>query len=121
MFLAPCATINSATGLPTGDIKAVDGGTETVLAMQREIRAVGLASGVNLPDELAERVKALFLRLSAGHTTSMQRDFAAGKRVELESLAGSVVRRGRQHGVPSPIFSALYGVLRARALAAGAV
>jgi 2-dehydropantoate 2-reductase len=121
MFLAPCATINSATGLPTGDIKEVDGGTETVLAMQREIRAVGLASGVNLPDELAERVKALFLRLSAGHTTSMQRDFAAGKRVELESLSGSVVRRGRQHGVPTPIFSALYAVLRARALAVGAV
>jgi 2-dehydropantoate 2-reductase len=121
MFLAPCASINSATGLPTGHIKQQDEGRETVLAMQSEIRAVGLASGVNLPDEVAERVKALYLGLSDGHTTSMQRDFAAGKRVELESLTGSVVRRGRQVGVPTPIFGAVYAILRARARHGGNV
>jgi 2-dehydropantoate 2-reductase len=121
MFLAPCATINSASGLSTGHTKALDEGRETVLAMQREIRAVGLAAGVNLPDEVAERVKSLYLGLSDGHSTSMQRDFAAGKRVELESLTGSVVRRGRRHGVPTPIFSAFYAVLRARALHDGNV
>jgi 2-dehydropantoate 2-reductase len=121
MFLAPCATINSATGLATGHIRKQDEGRETVLAMQREIRAVGLASGVNLPDEVAKRVEALYLGLSDGHTTSMQRDFAAGKRVELESLTGRVVRRGRQVGVPTPIFSAIYAILRARALSTGAV
>ena len=119
MFLAPCASINSATGLSTGHIKHQAEGRETVLAMQREIRAVGLATGVNLTDEVAARVEALFLGLSDGHTLSMQRDFAAGKRVELESLTGSVVRRGRQVGVPTPIFSAVYAILRARALSAG--
>ena len=121
MFLAPCASTNSATGLPTGYITAQDEGRETVLAMQGEIRAVGLASGVHLPDEVATRVEALFLGLSDGHTTSMQRDFAAGKRVELESLTGSVVRRGRQAGVPTPIFGAVYAILRARALNGGHV
>lgn len=121
MFLAPCASINSASGLSTGHTKGLAEGRETVLAMQREIRAVGLASGVSLPDEVAKRVEALYLGLSDGHTTSMQRDFAAGKRVELESLTGSVVRRGRQVGVPTPIFSAVYAILRARALHDGNV
>ena len=116
MFLAPCASINSATGLSTGHTRNLDVGRETVLAMQREIRTVGLATGVNLTDEVAKRVEALYLGLSDGHTTSMQRDFAAGKRVELESLTGSVVRRGRRVGVPTPIFSAVYAILRAQAL-----
>jgi 2-dehydropantoate 2-reductase len=116
MFLAPCASINSASGLSTGHTKGLAEGRETVLAMQREVRNVGLAAGVNLTDEVAERVQTLYLGLSDGHTLSMQRDFEAGKRVELESLTGSVVRRGRQHGVPTPIFTALYAILRARAL-----
>jgi 2-dehydropantoate 2-reductase len=119
MFLAPCASINSASGLSTGHTKNLDEGRETILAMQREVRAVGLATGVNLTDEVAARVEALYLGLSDGHTLSMQRDFAAGKRVELESLTGSVVRRGRRVGVPTPIFSAVYAILRARALYGG--
>jgi 2-dehydropantoate 2-reductase len=121
MFLAPIASANSATGLPTGHIRAVPEGRETVLAMQREIRAVGQTSGVNLPDESAERIEALFLNQPDTHTASMQRDFEAGKRVELETLAGSVVRRGRQVGVPTPVFTTVYAILRARALHYGGV
>ena len=121
MFLAPCASINSTAGLSTGHTKGLAEGRETVLAMQREVRNVGLASGVNLTDEVAARVEKLYLGLSDGHTLSMQRDFAAGKRVELESLTGSIVRRGRQVGVPTPIFTAFYAVLRARALHDGNV
>ena len=121
MFLAPCASANSATGLPTGPLRALPEGLDMVMAMQREIRAVGLASGVNLPDEVAERVRTLYLNLSEGHTVSMQRDFEAGRRVELESLTGTVVRRGRQAGVPTPVFDTAYAILRTRALQYGGV
>jgi 2-dehydropantoate 2-reductase len=89
--------------------------------MQREIRAVGQAEGVNLPDQSAEKVEKMVMGLTERHTTSMQRDFAAGKRVEVETLTGSVVRRGRAKGVPTPVFSTIYGILRAKALASGGV
>lgn len=121
MFLAPVASVNSCTGLPTGKIKAVEGGPELLGALRNEIRAVGLATGVNLPDESAERVQGMHERLTDAHTVSMQRDFEAGRRVELETLTGTVVRRGKRAGVPTPIFSALYAILRARALEMGAV
>jgi 2-dehydropantoate 2-reductase len=119
MFLAPCATINSVTGLPTGDLRSIPDGRDTVLAMQREIRAVGLAAGMNLPPETAAKAERVYLGLRETHSTSMQRDFAAGKRVELDVLAGSVVRRGKALGVPTPIFTALYAILRVRALKSG--
>jgi len=121
MFLAPIATVNSATGLPTGHILAIPEGKEALLAMQHEIWAVGLATGVNLPEASFEQVKAQILRMTHTHTVSMQRDFAANRRVELESLAGSVVRRGRQHDIPTPIFSVVYAILRARALNYGGI
>jgi 2-dehydropantoate 2-reductase len=35
-----------------------------------------------------------------------------GKRIELEALPGSVVRRGLAKRVPTPIMSALYAVLK---------
>lgn len=119
MFLAPVASVNSTTGLPTGRIKAVEGGPELLAALRAEIRAVGIASGVDLPDDAAARVKAMHERLTDAHTVSMQRDFEAGRRVELETLTGTVVRRGKAVSVPTPLFSALYAILRAKAISMG--
>ena len=121
MFLAPIASINSATGLPTYHVRSIPEGLETIRAMQAEIRAVGLAEGVNLPDESAEKVDKIVLGLTERHTVSMQRDFADGRRVEVETLTGSVVRRGRKHGIPTPVFTALYAVLLAKARDFGGV
>jgi len=49
----------------------------------------------------------------------MQRDFEARRRVELEHLAGTVVRRAL--GVPTPAFDVLYAILKVRALSFGGV
>jgi 2-dehydropantoate 2-reductase len=121
MFLAPVASVNSATGLPTGRVKAVEGGPELITALREEIRAVGLASGVSIPDESVERIKAMHDRLGDTHTVSMQRDFEGGRGVELETLTGTVVRRGKAVNVPTPLFSALYAILKAKAISMGMI
>jgi ketopantoate reductase len=36
-----------------------------------------------------------------------------GKRIEVEALQGAAVRRAQKHGVPVPIVSTLYAVLKA--------
>jgi 2-dehydropantoate 2-reductase len=46
-------------------------------------------------------------------------DLSQGKRIEVEALQGSVVRRGARVGVPTPIMAALYAVLRPHAGGAG--
>jgi 2-dehydropantoate 2-reductase len=42
-------------------------------------------------------------------------DLSQGKRIEVEALLGSVVRRGLRAGVPTPIMSTLYAVLKPHA------
>jgi 2-dehydropantoate 2-reductase len=57
------------------------------------------------------------MALPDGATPSMARDFGLRRRVELEQLTGTLVRRARAHGVPVPTFDALYTVLKVRSAA----
>lgn len=119
MMLAPMASINSAARLATGAVRATPETRELYFAMMDELVAVGRAEGVNLPDESVAAMRSFYLELPDSHTTSLQRDYEDQRRVELESLAGSVVRRGDTQGVATPRFDVLYAVLKARALSFG--
>ena len=50
--------------------------------------------------------------LPATTRSSLLIDLQMGKRIEVEALPGSVVRRGKAAGVPTPVMSALYAVLK---------
>ena len=49
--------------------------------------------------------------------TSMMRDRVNGKRIEHEALVGSVVRRGKAHGIATPVTETLYALLAPVAVA----
>lgn len=121
MLLAPLASATSACNVSSGYVRSAPEGRALWQAMMREVQAVGQAAGVHLPEESAEAVERFFMGLPDTHTTSMQRDYEARRRVELEHLAGTVVRRGRATGVPTPTFDIMYAVLRTRALSFGGV
>ena len=44
--------------------------------------------------------------------SSLLIDLAQGKKIEVEALQGAVVRRAATRGVPAPIMSTLYAVLK---------
>jgi len=121
MLLAPLASTTSAANVASGRVRGTAEGHALWKQLMQEVHAVGRASGVNLPDESAVNVEKFFLGLPDTHTTSMQRDYDGQRRVELEHLAGSVVRRGKAVGVPTPVFEPVYAILRIRALSFGGV
>ena len=45
-------------------------------------------------------------------TSSMQRDVASGRPFELEAFSGTILRRGRKLGIPTPVHSIIYALLR---------
>ena len=45
--------------------------------------------------------------------SSLLIDLEQGKRIEVEALQGAAVRRAAKHGVPVPIVSTLYALLKA--------
>jgi 2-dehydropantoate 2-reductase len=118
MFSA-CASVGSAAQAPFGPIRETPEGLALVRALLAEAIAVGRASGVALPDAVFDRSLETFMALPPTHKTSMQRDYERRGRVELEGTTGTVVRRGRELGVPTPVHDVLYAVLKVRAAAFG--
>ena len=121
MMLAPLASVTSAANVTYGQLRAAAEGLALWRTLLAEVHAVGRASGVDLPDEVAVSMERFVMNLPADLSTSMQRDYAARRRVELEHLAGTVIRRGTEAGISTPTFNTIYAVLRVRALSYGGV
>jgi 2-dehydropantoate 2-reductase len=119
IMIAPHASLTAATGEAVAAIRAVPEGLALYRQLIEETVAVGRASGVNLAPDATERTMDFIVNLPPGAKTSMLFDYERRNRVELDYLTGTVVRRGRALGVPTPGFDTLYAVLKVRALAFG--
>jgi 2-dehydropantoate 2-reductase len=76
-----------------------------------ETATVARAEGVALPESLVDDLVAVAEGIDAQARSSLYHDVAAGRRLELEALHGTVVRRARRHGIPVPASEAVYAVL----------
>lgn len=117
VLLAGHATITSATGETLGAIRSVPEGAALYRQLFTETYQVAVASGVRLPADIVETTFDFIMNMPPIARSSLALDFAARRRVELEQLTGSIIRRGRAVGVPTPGFDALYAVLKVRQLA----
>jgi 2-dehydropantoate 2-reductase len=115
VLVAPHATISSLCQTPIGVTRETPEAMALYRTMVGEVKAVGEAAGFAFAPDTAERIVTSFMGAPPGQVSSMQRDYAAQRRVELEALTGTVVRRGEALGVPTPAFRALYAVLKVRA------
>lgn len=74
--------------------------------------AVARALGVKLPDDIVEWQVKNHLGFPPQMYASMYHDLARGRRLELESLSGLIVRKGRELGIPTPFHSMAYACLK---------
>ena len=77
-----------------------------------EAVAVARAMKVAIPDDMAQRTLALLQKFPPDMYASMANDLLRGRRLELESLSGYVVRKGRELGVPTPVHAMAYACLK---------
>jgi 2-dehydropantoate 2-reductase len=77
-----------------------------------EVEAVARAKGANLPEECVDQSLDFFCSLEPSMRGSMDYDLAAGRRLELDVLNGTVVRLGSEHGIPTPINFTIYAALK---------
>jgi 2-dehydropantoate 2-reductase len=86
---------------------------EVVMRAMEEAIAVAEAAGVAFQaDEVRETVKALGVESMVNTISSTAQDIALGRRTEIDSLNGYVVRRGRELGVPTPVNQTLYALVK---------
>ena len=113
-FLAICGVngVTALTRLPMGEILACEETRNLLRGTMQEVEAVARASGAALPEKCVEQSMDLFNSMGPSMRGSMYYDLAAGRRLELEVLNGTVVRLGDGHGIPTPINFAIYAALK---------
>ena len=115
VFLASIAGFSGAARLPIGPVWGDPFIKAQFLAGCREIEAVARAEGVPVAADVVDRIIPYVDALPGSMRPSLLIDLQAGKRIEVEALQGTVVRRGAALGVPTPIMSTLYSVLKLHA------
>jgi 2-dehydropantoate 2-reductase len=115
VFLASLAGFTGAARLPIGPVWGDPLTRAMFLAGCREIEAVARAEGVPVATDVVDRIVPYIDAIPGTMRSSLLIDLQAGKRIEVEALQGTVVRRGAALGVPTPIMSTLYSVLKLHA------
>ena len=118
-YLAPFAGMTGAARQPVGVIRTEPAARTQLLAAFAEVHALALAEGVPVAADLLDRVLTYVDGVPETMRSSLLIDLSQGKRIEVEALQGAVVRRAAIRGVPVPVMTTLYGVLKAASHSGG--
>lgn len=108
-FLAPLALLTTHAGAPAGVVRDRHG--DAFRAVVAEVASVARAEGASVDEDATVRFLG---QVPAAMQSSMQRDAAAGRPLEIEAIGGAVVRAAAHHGVPVPVTAGLVDELRSR-------
>jgi 2-dehydropantoate 2-reductase len=111
IFLAPFAGLTGSSRLPLGPLWAVPASREVYLAAAAEVARVAAAEGVAITTRM-DTLEQTVSGIPPGVKASLLIDLEQGKPIEVEALMGSVVRRGRAAGLPTPVMATFYGLLK---------
>ncbi len=94
-----------------GEILDDEGLSGTAEAICREVISVARAAGIRIDEDFYKKIFEQG-RLARGHSTSMMQDKLKGKPMELESICGYAVKKGRESNTATPVLAAVYSVLK---------
>ena len=112
VYLAAFAGFTGASRLAIGHIWKYPHVQEMFYATSREVAAIARAEGVEISANRFDTLIEYMNNIPATTRSSLLIDLEQGKRIEVEALQGAAVRRARKHGVPVPILSTLYALLK---------
>jgi len=111
-YLAGTAAVCAASNSTIGEMRSIPATREVIRRAIEEGFAVGRARGAPINDDSLEWSMTALDSFPAEGRSSLAKDFIDGRPVELEGLTGTLIRMGREVGVPTPINDSLYGVLK---------
>ena len=111
LFICAFSGVTAVTRLPIGTVLADSVTRALFRGTSEEVEAVARAGGIDLPTDCVEQALVTAAAVEPWGRGSLYGDLAGGRRLELEGLNGEVVRRGREHGIETPLNFAIYAAL----------
>jgi len=78
------------------------------VSMMRELLHIAHAGGVMLHESIIDDMLKYGGSLPADTTSSMNSDYLAGRKIELETLVGVVVKLAQKHSIHAPVYEMVY-------------
>src|SRR6266581_5064510 len=108
-FLGPYALVTSASGMNKGEIYADADWKRKLISAIAEACAVAKASRAEVD---AAQIQAITDGLPPVIRSSMQKDVASRRQLELDAIGGPIVRGGECYGIDTSTTAALMAVIR---------
>ena len=112
LFIVGMSGLTTLTRSPVGEVLAVPELREMLAQAFAETAAVARAERVELDPDPVGRMMAFAHNLKPSMKSSMQRDLERGRRLEVESINGTVARLGAKQGIPTPVNACIYACLK---------
>ena len=112
VYLVAFSGFTGAARLPIGHLWKDPRARDTFYACSREVAAIAKAEGVTISANRFDTLQEYMDHIPPTTRSSLLIDLEQGKRIEVEALQGAAVRRAQKHGLPTPIISTLYSVLK---------
>ena len=109
-FLAPFALVTSASGKNKGEIYADPAWKAKLDSAVAEACAVAKADGAEID---VSKLRETFDGLPPAMRSSMAKDLAAGRQLELDAIGGPIVRGGKRYGIAVPTTIELIATINA--------
>ncbi|MEH7308832.1 ketopantoate reductase family protein [Neobacillus drentensis] len=106
-------TFNPLTALIESRVGAIyddEGLHQLAIKICKESIAVAVGLGIDMEEDFYETILAQG-QLAKDHQTSMLQDMLKGKTLELESICGYIVKKGREVKVETPVLETIYYLL----------
>lgn len=112
-FLGPFALVTSASSMNKGEIYGDAEWKSKLSTAMAEACAVAKASGAEVD---AVQIQAIYDGLPSGIRSSMQKDLASGRQLELDAIGGPIVRGAERYGIEVTTTASLIAGISAKAL-----
>lgn len=110
-FLAPFALVTAASGMDKGGVFADAQWKRRLYAAVEEAAAVANAWGAEIN---AAAIKSFMDPLPSAMRSSMAKDLVAGRKLEIDAIAGPIVRGGEKFGIATPVTKELMAEIEAK-------
>jgi len=113
-FISSTASLTSYFDVSYGALLNDENRKDTLIKLLEELLSIANAEGAEMDKSEIDKIINQLEKLPFDSTTSMHRDFIAGKNTELQTLTGIVIDLGKKHGIATPIYEKVFAELSNR-------
>ena len=111
IFISALAAATSYLNENIGEILESNSSRGLYLSLLNEITLIAAVKGLNLPDDIILQTILKLEKSPKDQTSSMHRDFMAGRKTELSSLVEFVINEGQKYEMETPTYQLVFDKL----------